>query len=148
MNKKILLLLIIAVVLVILPFLSQERKIPDSGYPWQIELHQDGLSTVFGLTLGRTTMTEVRKIIGEGMKLALLSTDNGDAGIEMYYGHFTAGRLSGRLILVADLTADILAGIRQRAVRAGGAHSFRIHVDDFAVVMQAPIKAITLSACR
>ncbi len=143
MNKKILLLVIIVAVLVVLPFLSQQRKIPDSGYPWQIELHQDGLSTVFGLTLGRTTMTEARNILGEGMKLALLSTDTGDAGIEMYYGNYTAGRLSGRLIIVADLATDQLAGIRRRATRAGGANSFRIHVDDFPVVMQAAIKTIT-----
>jgi len=143
MNKKILLLVIITATLIILPFLSQERKLPDSGYPWQIELHEDGLSTVFGLTLGRTTMTEARNIIGEGVKLALLSTDQGDAGIEMYYGNYTAGRLSGKLIIVADLTNDTLAGIRQRATRSGGANSFRIYVDDLPVVMRAPIKTIT-----
>jgi len=145
MKNKLLIFALVAGVLISLPFISRHNG-PDNplfNYPWDITLHESGLTSVFGLTPGQTTLTETRRIIGEGMKLALLSVDNEPGSVEMYYSHFTAGRLSGRLIIVADLDQDKIRSIRQRAVRSGGAHSFRIHYDDLDTVMQAPIKGIT-----
>jgi hypothetical protein len=144
MKKNLLIIAILLGLILSIPFWTRQPDAPiDGNYPWQIDVHEDGLSTVFGLTLGRTTFTEARVKLGEGMKLALLSTDSGDDSVEMYYSHFSAGRLSGRLILVADLAAETLAGMRQRAIRSGGAHSFRLHSDDLPSVLQAPIKTLT-----
>jgi hypothetical protein len=144
MKKNLLIIAILLGIVLSVPFWTRQADRPiDGGYPWQIEVHADGLSTVFGLTLGRTTFTEARGKLGEGMKLALLSTDSGDDSVEMYYSHFSAGRLSGRLVIVADLAVETLAGMRQRAVRSGGAHSFRLHSDDLPLVLQAPIKTLT-----
>jgi len=143
MKNKLLMLVALVALIVALPFIPQRETGPDSGYPWQIDLTEQGLSTVFGLTIGRTRMTEVRDIIGDGMKLALLSDDKGDAAVEMYYGVYTAGRLSGRLIIVADLAPEAIGGMRERAIRAGGANRFRIHNDDLPAIMQSPVKGIT-----
>lgn len=145
MKNKLLIFALVAGVLISLPFISRHDTHEGAmfNYPWDITLHESGLTSVFGLTPGETTLADTRRIIGEGMKLALLSVDNEPGSVEMYYSHFTAGRLSGRLIIVADLNQDEISSIRQRAIRSGGAHTFRIHSDDLNIVMQAPIKGIT-----
>ncbi len=143
MKKKLLVIVMLVGIVISIPFWSSQSDRPAGAYPWQIDVHADGLSTVFGLTLGRTTMAQARSELGEGMKLALFSSDNGDDSVEMYYSHFSAGRLSGRLVIVADLAADTIATMRQRAVRSGGVHSFRLHRDDLPVVFQAPVKTLT-----
>ncbi len=143
MSKKFILIILLLGLVLSIPFWSRQASSPMGSYPWQIEVHEDGLSTVFGFTLGRTTLAEVRRELGEGLKLALLSTDKGDDSVEMYYSHFTAGRISGRLVIVAELAADVISAMRQRAIRSGGAHTFRMHSDDLPVAMQAPIKTLT-----
>lgn len=144
MNKKLLIFALIAGVFVSLPFVTRqisEKEI--SGYPWDITVHESGLSTVFGLSLGQMTMADVLRTVGSDMKLALLSVNDEPGSVEMYYAHFTAGRLSGRLIVVADLDVQTVGEIRQRAIRSGGEHQFRIHRDDLPAVMRAPIKGLT-----
>jgi hypothetical protein len=145
MKNKLLIFALIAGVLISLPFISRQNVSDKvlSTYPWEITLLDSGLTRIFGLTPGQSTLADTRRMIGESMKLALLSVDNEPGSVEMYYSHFTAGRLSGRLIIVADLNQDVISSMRQRALRSGGANSFRIHSDDLNTVMQAPIRGIT-----
>ena len=145
MKNKILIIAVITAILISLPFISRQESAQQasSGYPWDITLHESGHTSVFGLTPGQTSMRDVRTIIGNDVKLALISTDDEAGSVEMYYAHYTAGRLSGRLIVVADLDQDAVLAIKSRAMRSGGEHIFRIHNDDLNTVLQSPMKGLT-----
>lgn len=145
MKNKLLIIVVVAVILISLPFISRQQSTEQAtyGYPWDITLLESGHASVFGLTPGQTRMSDVRTIIGNDMKLALISTDDEPGSVEMYYSHYTAGRLTGRLIVVADLDQETVASIRSRAIRSGGEHLFRIHNDDLNTVLQALVKGMT-----
>lgn len=145
MRSKLLIFSLFITVLLSLPLVFSVN-VPDkirSTYPWDITLQESGLTRVFGLTLGQTSFADARKTIGEAVKLALLSIDDEPGSVEMYYAYFTAGRLTGRLIFVADLDQHEISSIRKRAIRSGGANSFKIHNDDLGRVMKAVIRSIT-----
>ncbi len=144
--------LLIFLTLIIGAFLSLK---PDSGkstatvrgLPWQIETLPEGRSKVFGITLGQDTMLQVRERLGPDMQLAIINAAVNDHSLEMYYDRYTAGVLSGKLVLTADLAADKLVQMVERSTKTGytktGARKFRLHPDDLPLAWQAPVQAIT-----
>ncbi len=93
---------LLAVVLAVYPFLDQSED-PETltGLPWQIEILRDGSTEVFGLHVGTSRLSDAIEILGGDMDLAIIAaTDAEESGnLEMYYGHYKAGLLSGKLIL-------------------------------------------------
>ena len=93
---------LLAVALAVYPFLDQSED-PETltGLPWQIEILHDGSTEVFGLHLGSSRLSDAIEILGGDMDLAIIAaTDAEESGnLEMYYGHYKAGLLSGKLIL-------------------------------------------------
>ena len=93
---------LLAVVLALYPFIDQSED-PEAltGLPWQIEVLHDGSTEVFGLRIGSTRLSGAIEILGSDMDLAIIAaTDAEESGnLEMYYGHYKAGLLSGKLIL-------------------------------------------------
>lgn len=71
------------------------------GLPWQIEILHDGSTEVFGIHVGASRLADAIEILGSDMDLAIIAaTDADESGnLEMYYGHYKAGLLSGKLIL-------------------------------------------------
>lgn len=117
------------------------------GLPWQIELLPDGTSTVFGVTLGQSTLGEAREQLGDDMEMAIIVVAADDIGLEMFYSRFTAGVFSGKLILAADIASDALEQLLDRAIKAeylqSGARKFHLTPDDLPLAHQAAVKSIT-----
>jgi len=93
---------LLAVVLAVYPFLDQTKNSETlTGLPWQIEILADGSTKVFGLQIGKSRLSDAIEILGGDMDLAIIAaTDAEESGnLEMYYGHYKAGLLSGKLIL-------------------------------------------------
>ena len=93
---------LLAVVLAVYPFLNQsENSETLTGLPWQIEIQHDGSTEVFGIHVGTSRLSDAIEILGSDMDLAIIvATDADESGnLEMYYGHYKAGLLSGKLIL-------------------------------------------------
>lgn len=93
---------LLAVLLAAYPFLDQpEHSKTLTGLPWQIEIQADGSTQVFGLHIGTSRLSDAIEILGSDMDLAIVAaTDADESGnLEMYYGHYKAGLLSGKLIL-------------------------------------------------
>ena len=93
---------LLAVVLAVYPFLNQsENSETLTGLPWQIEILHDGSTEVFGIHVGTSRLSDAIEILGSDMDLAIIvATDADESGnLEMYYGHYKAGLLSGKLIL-------------------------------------------------
>jgi len=144
--------LLILLSLIIGAFLSLK---PDSGkstatvqgLPWQIEVLPGGRSKVFGVTLGQDTLGQAKGLLGADMQLAIVSASGDDPGLEMYYERYTAGVLSGKLVLSAELATEKLAQMVERSTRAdymkSGARKYRLHPDDLPFAWQAPVQSLT-----
>ena len=91
---------LLAVVLAIFPFLNQsENAEPLTGLPWQIDVLEDGSTRVFGLQIGVSTLSDAIDVLGGDMDLAIIAATDEVGSLEMYYGHYRAGLLSGKLVL-------------------------------------------------
>lgn len=141
--------LILAALLAPVFFRSSDRATArqDSGLPWQIERQADGTTRVFGLTLGRSTLADAQKIWGPEGQIAVIAAAGQPLALEAYYESASAGFVTGRVILSAEMSPATLDGIRQRAVKVeptpSGARRFLPGGDDRRLLLQAPIRAIS-----
>jgi len=145
MKKIIVILVVVSVVLFGYWRMQSSRRPPANieGLPWQIDSLADGTSRVFGISLGKTTLAEVKKLMGDGAALAIIGTSKTDYGLEIYASHYRAGILNGKLVIVSDLDRTSLGVMRQRAVREGASRRFLLHADDISAALQSRVKAIT-----
>lgn len=151
MRKLIPLLALIVVVFAGIPWLLRSTTQPlqtPRNLPWQIEVFPDGMSRVFGIALGQATLNDVREQLGDDMELAIIVfPGETQGGLEMFYSHYTAGLLSGKLVIAADVAPDTLEQMRGRAVHAeymqSAARKFRLHPRDLPQAWQSPVKGVT-----
>ncbi|HFD81175.1 MAG TPA: hypothetical protein ENK05_12410 [Gammaproteobacteria bacterium] len=151
MKKSLLLLLVLALALGVYTLLPKTGRQAETrrveGLPWQIEALPQGTSRVFGITLGESTLGEVRQRLGEDMDLAIIVRSDDDRALEMYYKYYTAGLFKGKLVIVADLPDDILSQMLQRSpggeYMKSGARKFRVAPGDLRLAWEAPVSSIT-----
>ncbi len=118
------------------------------GLPWQIEILPDGNSDVFGVTLGQSTLADAREQFGDDMTLAIIVASGQDSGgLEMFYSRYKAGVFSGKLVLAADMAPEVLAQLRERAIKSeymkSGARKFTLDPEDWPVAFQTPLASMT-----
>lgn len=87
-----------------------------TGLPWQIEVQPDGTSKVFDLGLGRSTLADAKARFGDG-EIALVAAPGEAESLEFYLDNVTVGAVMGKMIVTADLSADSVAAMRQRATK-------------------------------
>ena len=144
------LLVLIALALAV-SFWARPPQAPEpravEGLPWQIEVLEDGSSRVFGLTLGRDTLGDVLARLGPDMELAIIVAGEGPESLELYYSRYTAGVLTGKLVLSGELDAATLAAMRQRSglprYLDSGARKYHLQREDLARAHAAPLQSIT-----
>jgi len=115
---------------------------PVTGLPWQIDILPDGDTRVFGITLGHTTLGEAIAQLGDDMDLAIIAAPHEVGSLEAYYGHYSAGPIKGKLILVLDIAPAVLSAMRKRAFQDGGTRRYHLYPDDLPVAFLAPVKII------
>jgi hypothetical protein len=113
-----------------------------TGLPWQINILQDGSTEVFGITLGQTTFGETLELHGDDLQLAIIAAPQETGTLEAYYSRYSAGPITGKLLLILDVAPDVLVSLRERAFQEGGMRRYRLHPDDMPVAYQAPVKVI------
>lgn len=118
---------------------------PVTGLPWQIEVLPDGTSSVSGLTLGASTMTDARTRFGDG-ELAMVAAPGEPLALEFYFNDVTFGVVTGKLIATADLPDETLAAMRQRATRTeymkSDTKKSALADEDLPAAFAAPIRAL------
>lgn len=87
------------------------------GLPWQIELLPEGRSRVFGLTLPQTSLDQAWKQLGPDLELAVIAQNGAAGSLEAYADRFTAGVLTGKLVLSFSLDPEALLRLQADAVR-------------------------------
>ena len=119
-----------------------DNNTPITGLPWQIDTQPDGSTQVFGITLGQTTLGEVIQQHGDDLKLAIIAAPQESGSLEAYYSHFSAGPVTGKLLLVLDVAEEDMASLRARAFQEGGMRRYRLHPDDLPLAQRAPVSVI------
>lgn len=122
---------------------EQRNNEPVTGLPWQIDSLPGGVTRVFGITPGQTTLGEAIELLGDDMKLAIIAAPYESGAVEAYFSHHSAGPITGKLILVLDIAPDALAPMREHAFQDGGTRRYRLHPDDLPVAYRAPVRIIT-----
>ena len=115
--------------------------------PWQIETLDGGLSTVFGLTLGRDTLADAMQLLGEEVEIAVVIDNQDKAGLEVYASRFKAGPLSGKLVVGAAVDPQTLERMGEQASNArymaSGSRQFALNAEDLARARQMPIQSLS-----
>ncbi len=129
-------------------FLPGGRKAePPRHLPWQIELLPDGGSRVFGITLGRTTLGEMERQLGEEAEVSLFATDDGERVVEAYFNDVTLDGLKARMVAVLDFPPEVLEQLFDRGARiaslARGERKVTLSDPDLALARRTPVVAIT-----
>jgi hypothetical protein len=122
---------------------TQNNSEPVTGFPWQIERLPDGTTRVFGIVPGQTTLGAAMAQLGDDNELAIIAAPGETGSLEVYYSHYTAGLIEGKLILVADIEPDTLASMQMRARREGGTHRLLLDEGDLPTARRAAVRAIT-----
>lgn len=149
--KKIIVVLAILVALVLLfyPYLEDsDKSVPLTGLPWQIEILPDGSTQVFGLHLGKSSLLDALGILGEDMDIAIVAANDEAGNLEMYYGHYRAGLLSGKLLLQTSSSEQNIKNWREQAEKAehmasGQAKKYRLSADDLTLALKEVITGVT-----
>ena len=122
---------------------TQNDSEPVTGFPWQIERLPNGTTRVFGIVPGQTTLGAAMAQLGDDNELAIIAAPGETGSLEVYYSHYTAGLIEGKLILVADIEPDTLASMQMRARRKGGTHRLLLDEGDLTIARRAAVRAIT-----
>ncbi|MDT8452887.1 MAG: hypothetical protein RQ936_09110 [Gammaproteobacteria bacterium] len=148
---KIFLLLFALLAAVLLVFSFPEKTddaSPLTGLPWQIEIMPDGSTQVFGLHLGTSRLSDALDILGHDMELAIVAGTGEVGDLEMYYGNYRAGLLSGKLILQTSSSEENIQRWREQAIKSeymssGQAVKYLPSPDDLPQVLAETISGIT-----
>lgn len=149
--KKIIfiLALLTAVVLLFYPYLDDsDKSVPLTGLPWQIEVLPDGTTQVFGLQIGKSRLLDAMGILGEDMDVAIVAANEEVGNLEMYYGHYRAGLLSGKLLLQTSSDEENIKNWREHAKKAehmasGQAKKYKLSADDLTLALKEVITGVT-----
>ena len=144
--KYALALLTVLLLTVALISFQDDRQYSDeavTGLPWQIDILPDGNTQVFGITLGQTTLREAIERLGDDdMDVAIIAAPSEAGALEAYYSHYSAGPITGKLILIVDIDPQVLLPMRKRAFKDGGTRKYHLHPDDLPLAWRSRVKAI------
>ena len=139
-------LLIVILVAVGLVFFSSGKQHSDeplTGLPWQIDKLPGGDTRVFGITLGLTTLGEAIELLGDDLDLAIIAAPYETGVLEAYYSRYSAGPITGKLILMMEIPPETLLTLHKRAFKDGGTRKYHLHPDDLPFAYRAPVRVIT-----
>ncbi len=145
---------LVFILLAAYPFFNQSEE-PETlaGFPWQIEILPDGTSSIFGIQPGKSRLSDALEILGSDMDMAIIvsmgelaSDDLGS--LEMYYGRYKAGSLSGKLILQTNACEQDIKRWRENSLKfeymaSGLAKKYIILDTDFPEVIEEIIVSLT-----
>lgn len=116
--------------------------------PWQASIGQDGAAlTVFGLTLGESTVRDAVNKLGRRYDLGLFQGKDGLLKLEAYFRDAVVGGLNARLVLAARLPDPMLNTLRTHAgagkPTADGSQRYPVAETDHDLALEAVVTAIT-----
>ena len=117
--------------------------------PWRVTTDQAGRTQVFGFTLGKTTLGEVRKFFGEDGSINLFKAPDGPEplGVEVFFEQVYLQSLRADFIVTLDVSQRTLAPMYERGLRISqmesGSKRVKLDPTDVATLLASPIRTIT-----
>lgn len=147
-NRVFLTVLIVAVLALVTALFLPGGRAPDhTRMPWLISVAENGELTVFNLTLGKSTLKDARRELGDSGTVALYLKGDGKKVVEVYFERLFLSGIRSNMVLTLQLTPDMLEEMYMRGARISKAESGVRKVDlsgeDLATLEQRPITLIT-----
>ena len=124
-----------------------ERKVSDTGFPWQIENLESGHTRVFNLTIGESTLNDAEQLYKERAKINLFLSSQSDAVIEAFFSQVKIAGLKSKMVVSFDIPAEEIQAIYKRGERIAtldsGIRKVTLLDDDTQLVRQSVISSIT-----
>jgi len=125
-----------------------QSSAPGQDLPWQVIASPDGATlTVFGLTLGQSTVRDAVDKLGRRYELGVFQNPEGRSSLEAYFRDTVVGGLNVRLVLAARLPEPMLDGLRGRAgagkPTADGGRRYPVAEADTTLGLEAVVTGIT-----
>lgn len=119
----------------------------DPKLPWLILIDAEGYPSVFGITLGKSTLAEVRNRFQEQGEINLFVTPQQEHTVEAYFQRLYLSGIRADLVVTLDLEDAELTGIYDRGLRISqlesGAKKVTLSEPDLVALEQAKIEHIT-----
>lgn len=121
---------------------------PGLDMPWQISRSQDGGTiTVFGLTLGQSTVRDAVNQLGRRYELGLFEDQARRLSLEVYFREAVVGGLNARLAMTVHLPNETLIALKTHAGNgkpvAEGGRRYPIAEPDHELAVGAVLTGIT-----
>ena len=120
---------------------------PNPKLPWMIEVNEDGSSTVFDLTLGKSSIADARKLLDEEGEITLFSKLDGTLTIEVFFERVFLSGLKADWVMTVDLTQVQMRPMYDNGARVSklgsGEQKVTLRTEDMDAVAAAPIRHIT-----
>jgi hypothetical protein len=125
-----------------------QSSAPGQDLPWQVTVGQGGAtSTVFGLTLGESSLRDGVVKLGRRYDLGLFEDRDGRLSLEAYFRDAVVGGLNARLVLAVRLPETALAALKTHAGEgkptASGIRRYPVAEADHDLAMGGVVTAIT-----
>ncbi len=157
MDRKILLSVLTGALLAFIGLWMLLSAFPDQRagmrlYPWDVTRTPSGQVQAFGLTLGESTLADLRALLGEDGKLNLFAETAPDApdtdfAVEAYFDNILLSNLKADWVASLAVAQERLAGMYDRGLRASklasGSRKVTLAPDDAQTLAEAPIRSLT-----
>lgn len=137
----------------IMLLLPEENRHDDKArLPWLVDQDAEGRTRVFGLTLGKTSLGEIRALFGEEGEINLFAQLDGERQasayrVEAYFEQIYLNRLRADFVFTLLADQATLAQMYEHGLRisqvGSGAKKVKLDPADLEVLADLPIASIT-----
>jgi len=129
-----------------LPKPEIKQELVNADLPWNISLHDDGSSEVFGLQLGSSTLKDAVNRFHEPEGIAIYKGEQ-SSSLEAYLGTVKLGPLEAKLVLTLEASAEnieqMLLRARGRAMSGSEDKKIELASEDMSLALARKISGIT-----
>ena len=152
MDRKIILTTLAAALMGFIGIMLLLSVLPDERaglklYPWDVSRDTAGRVRVFDLTVGESTLADVRALLGEEGKINLFENPDGSHSVEVYFDDIVLSNLRADWLVTLDLPEERLTALYERGLRisktGSGSHKVKLDPADVELLADTPIRILT-----
>jgi hypothetical protein len=150
MDRKLILSILGAALLAFIAIMLFPGERRDEGpprLPWDVGVDGQGRTQIFGLTLGQSTLGDVRALFREEGEISLFRSKQGQYTVESFFEQIYLSRLRADFVLTLDAPQEALVAMYEHGLRvsqlSSGSKRIKLDPADVETLTQAPIRHIT-----
>lgn len=124
-------------------------KPPDKApmLPWQVAIDANGNSSVFGIAMDKTTLSEAENLYQEKSTVSLFATPDNQYAVEAFFERLYLGGIRANLVMNIDIDQNTAAQMMERGIRisrlGSGSSKITLSEEDLNRVKTNTISLIT-----